>query len=353
MSSVISLSQKLSERFTATELMILNYCQLAAELPVSRVARDLGIAEHTVRYSLKRVQERKLVSKRTVVCCRALGKFEVVLLLTLNSKGLSERIEIRSWIVNLPEVRHCSELLSPYDFGVVILVDQITDGMKFLSELADKYGNVCAQVKTAVAGRHIELPLSYSSLNKSLTSDLVSGDSEKRAAGLDEVDIKILEAVSRYPSYSHMELSKSCGVSLGSFRYRVAKLQKSRAIVGQYWVLNPETIGLNLYFIHISTVNFGLQIRASFLNYCRQFGCISFVHELVGAWDITVGIWVANQQAASELLGSIRSNFVDHIAAIEAIAGVSQPKLQQLDALEIAQSVPSSDNKSPSYIRIC
>jgi DNA-binding Lrp family transcriptional regulator len=338
--TISPLAKKLRQLFTPTELQLLQHCQLAADLPISEIARCLQISEHSARYSLKRLQERQLVSKYTSVCSRSLGKFDVVVLITLSKLGIDQKAAIKSFIIHHSKVRHCSELLCPYDFGVVTLVDEPNDAYTLLREMADLFGSVLARTKSAVALTHHELPLHYTEESESFNPKVISGISTKSLRKIDDLDSAILSTLGVHSSMSQIDLAKKLRVPLATLRYRIHSLRKAGIIVGQYWILNPATTGLQLYFLHITVVNLSTQRRAEFLDFCTQQGCISFVHELIGAWDLTLGVWAGGPQDASIVISRLKSHFLDIIVEIEAVSGLALPKLHQL---ELGQIQPKTD----------
>ncbi len=104
--------------------------------------------------------------------------------------------------------------------------------------------------------------------------------------GLDETDVKILEALMSDARLSSRQIAKQCGVSIGTVLSRTKKMEKEGVINGYSAMLNHEKLGYELTVVCEVTVSKGRLLEME--NEIARLPNVCCVYDVTGLIDALV-----------------------------------------------------------------
>ncbi|NJM97566.1 MAG: Lrp/AsnC family transcriptional regulator [Phormidesmis sp. RL_2_1] len=133
--------------------------------------------------------------------------------------------------------------------------------------------------------------------------------------GLDELDGKILAALSQNGRIRWSALAEQFGVSAPAIADRVRRLEKSGVIEGYAAQLNAEALGLSLTAFVTVTLQHPSH-RQGFLDYVRAHKNICTCHHIIGEGDYLLKICCPSTAALEQILSE----------EIKALPGIQQTR---------------------------
>ncbi len=126
-------------------------------------------------------------------------------------------------------------------------------------------------------------------------------------ATVDETDLKILSLIRRNARLSFREIGKQLNLSTGTVSERIKNMQSNGVIKGFVTSVDPEQLGYRL------TMMLKIRLKSTFPRaeaeelFSRLAGACC-LHLVTGDIDMMVLVRTKDQQAAAELLESVRTH---------------------------------------------
>jgi DNA-binding Lrp family transcriptional regulator len=103
---------------------------------------------------------------------------------------------------------------------------------------------------------------------------------------LDEIDMKILEALTLDARLSSREVAKHCGVSIGTVLSRIRKLEQQGIVKGYSASLDHEKLGYELTVVSEITVSKGRLLEME--NEIARLPNVCCVYDITGSIDAII-----------------------------------------------------------------
>ena len=116
--------------------------------------------------------------------------------------------------------------------------------------------------------------------------------------GLDETDVKILKALTVDARLSSRQISKQCGVSIGTALSRVKKMENEGIIKGYSALLDHEKLGYELTVVSEITVSKGRLLEME--SEIARFPNVCSVYDVTGLLDAIIIAKFKNREELSK-----------------------------------------------------
>ncbi len=306
---------KLYER----ERRILACVELQADKPLKLISRQTGYREHTVRYNLKRLYEREIISqRRPIIDMNRLGYINYNLFFSLTSESQKRKDNFVQYLLASPYVTWMFELGGDFRYGISISVKHITSIGEFLELLSKEFGNIFFEKLFTVELSYQYYGRRYLSSETFLKAPL-SFQVARTPEELDEQDAKILNALanSRYSSYT--ELADSLKIPLPTFERRRHRLEQSGIIKGySYWV-SASRLGMEPYIILIYVRGINPKFKLELNRFARDEVRVVYVIESMGNWDYELGIEVQSNKDLTLITERLYDQFGTDLKTIKVV----------------------------------
>jgi Lrp/AsnC family leucine-responsive transcriptional regulator len=123
---------------------------------------------------------------------------------------------------------------------------------------------------------------------------------------LDDIDIKLLEALQQNGRVKRNELAESVGLSLPSVSERLQKLENAGIIEGYYTKLNAKKLGKDISAFIFVSVDSSKHYQ-TFLDHAAQVEEIIECHAVTGEGSHIIKIRTENTSTLERLLGKIQA----------------------------------------------
>ena len=109
---------------------------------------------------------------------------------------------------------------------------------------------------------------------------------------IDLKDKKIIEALEDDARQSNIQIAKKVGLSKDAVRYRIARLEKEKIILGYYSVLNISRLGYLTYKLMINFQNTTSKVEEEIIKYLQKSKVVGWLTSCDGVYNLMVVFWV-------------------------------------------------------------
>ena len=278
--------------------------------PMRELTKLTGLREHTIRYSLKGMEERGLLSVMPLLNVNCIGLSHYYFFFSLSTVKRITHAALIDYLVRSEHVSFLCELGGDYQYELTICARGLQEVENFLSEIAQKFGSIFIGKSLGSRMRLIHYRYKYLLESKGGPDVLSWGITDKQEK-LDELDHRILCLMSNNKIVSSTELSRHLRIPYSTAEYRIRRLEERGIIVGYILFVDVEQMGYQYYLVIIYSKGFNVALAKKLEGYCLKNPYVRFLIENLGDWDFEVGIDTNNPQEVvkimqelSELYGS-------------------------------------------------
>ncbi len=290
---------------------IMRELDLDARISASQLARKVRRSKETVNFRLKRLlSEGHLKGFYTVFNTSKLGWFYVKHYIKFKDTTPKKEEEIFEYLRTRPNVAYLASVEGKYDCILLVMVRQMAHMEVFLSGFMAKYGQF-------VQEKDMTVFLTTHRLNQKFLLPGGKGEDwfypyEIGAYKPDEIERKMLDALSSNARIPLIKLAKQCGITPSATAYRLRNLEKEKIILAYVSALNFDRLGLR--FVQI---NFSLKdpsARRQIISYFDSTNKCLFAIEMLGKYDVLVEAHTASEQELQRVINGFREKFVGKYA---------------------------------------
>ena len=289
-------------KLTDSERAILTHAQLDADEPVGAVAKALKMKEHTVRYTLSRLQDQGVIKRLLYVNLYRVGFVEYYLFLKLANNTPEEEQKLIDTFLLSERVTWIVRVGGKYSLGVAFLARSIGEAVSFLEELSDRCGVLLAERAFLVmAGR------AYFGV-KHLTSRAIHSryvDMGSLGTGIvewEELDHLVLRSLAASPDGSVAAVARELGKPESTIQYRIKTLKERGILNRTVFYINPVSTGMSAYRLRATVHRPGKSVREKAHAWAAAYpNVVSFLHCL-GPWDFEFRVEVGDPRDALKVV---------------------------------------------------
>lgn len=268
--------------------------QLRASEPLSRLKKGLNYKEHTVRYSIQRCLETNIIAPRVFVNLNRLGFNQYEVFFTLSSDKKQSRSGLIKSLVASDYISWFGQLGGDFQYGLNMVARNIGEVVSFFADLSEQFGTVF--MEKAFAER-ISLQYFGSKFLSSRTrpAGMLSYAATTDKVEIDDTDRRILSAVTKMGERSSRRLARELSLPQTTVDYRLRKLEEKGVIVGYYYHLQAQELGLQSFLLLVGMKSISVKAISEFNAFCARHPNVLLLIHSLGSWDFEV--WIDTETA--------------------------------------------------------
>lgn len=282
-------------KLTQREIEILAALQYKADLPLSDVARMTGHREHTVRYTVESLVERGIISRRTYINIYPLGYFKEAFFFSLTPDSRKFRGPLLDFLIKSPQIGYVAELGGEYQYKVDICGRTLDEISWFLNELYEQFGEILQGKSHAILVQLADFPTKIIRRRRGSGEALTMGVRDHRME-IDEIDHRILCALSTVGNSSHRELARKLGISNSTLEYRIKRMKQNKVVLGARYLIDTSQLNMQSFFHLVYVKGFSRSLRDKLYEYCKRHPHVDYFVQCMANWDFEIGTTVERAQ---------------------------------------------------------
>jgi len=305
------------------------YCtQLKADAAMAELRKRTGYRDHRIRYCLQRALQQGLIRRRCFVNLHRLGLNQHQIYFSLSAAKRAARQELVRALIDAERVSWIGRLGGDFQYGMNVCATGIKEVSDFLDDLSSRFKAVFMDKVVAERISFTYFGNKYLSRKKPLREALSYG-SGAAAVAIDDLDHRILSAVTAVEYRSVRELSRMLAIPQTTLDYRLKRLESQGVIVGYYYELQAELLGMQAFMLLVSVKGMNSELRGKFNAFCAAHPNIVIVIHSFGSWDFEIGVDVEGSSAIATLSEELHDALGAGLNWIKVLPSFGYPKVQE------------------------
>jgi len=291
-----------------------------AKLPVTEIAKEVGLSKDAVSYRIKRLVERGVIMYFIpVIDVQKLGFSGYYLYMRLQNLEERTDLEILNYLKQSKYTMFVCSCFGSYDVVVQLLVRNIQDVDVFLREFRREYDKYVLDFTLLITSREYKLPAKYLVESEGFGIKAKSGKKTEAEVCLDKKDVlmlKMLAADAKMPTY---EIANELGISSDTVIYRIKKLVSCGVIEKFVAVVDVSKIGYRWHVVLLQLKNLTEEREKALLTFVKSHPNMLYVTRAIGSYDMTIDVNAKSEKHFNDILMEIRVKFHDIIKTYDSI----------------------------------
>lgn len=287
--------------------------------PISNIAKLLKTSQQVLSYRLINLEKRQIVlGYYTVINFVKLGYTSYRTMIRLTNISPEVQAQLISFIKEDNNVSYLAECTGHWDMIVDYLASNVVQYYSFIRSIKEEFPenigslDVLTTLENIYFGRDY-FAKKYREINKKSFIDTDYLATEK----LDNLDLKILFAISKNARVGAMELAGKVKTSPNTVIYRIKSMQDRNIICGFKPHLNIKKTGRFAYKSLIKFNNIKEQEEEQLIIFLQNNLCVFDITKVIGYWDFEIDFEVKNSEEMIYFTRTVREKFKDLIKEFE------------------------------------
>ncbi len=289
------------------------------------LARKVGLSEQGIGYKLKTLEKEGVIRKYiTFVNTLALGYSHYKVLLRLQNINLQKEKEIIDYLVNHKHIRWVVSCSGGWDLNFSIMAKEPQEFVQIYRDIENEFGEFIAEKNVSLLIKSPGFTKGHLIGQKSMK--ILEYAPELKEREVEEVDKKILKAISQNARKSIIDIAKEINSTIDIVRYRLKKIEKNKLISGYTIQLNLAKINLLRYSVFFSLHKMNENVEKKMIEFAKVNHNIIFILILIGSYDLSLELEVSSHQILESVIKKFREIFAENIKDFEIILNTYEYK---------------------------
>lgn len=277
-----------------------------ARVPMSKIAKAVGLSKQLVSYKIKRLEEVKIIEGyHAVIDTSKLGYTTYRVYLKFQHLTIEKRKEILDFLTSLNEVTILLTIDGHWNVGFAIMVKNIYDFYDVWNKIM-AYKEFIDLYNISIYSPIYHFTRTFLSPKKStLPKILILGGKEK--VEFDNLDVQILKALAPNVRKPLTEIAVKLGKSAQLIINRIKAMEKKGILQGYRPILNWHLLGFEYYKVDI-TLRSHKRSKELFA-YCKNHPLIFQIDKTIGGSDFEIEIYAKSKEHFKKIMQELQSKF--------------------------------------------
>lgn len=303
----------------ATELdlkdrKILSILDMDARLPLSIIAKKVGLSREVVHYRIKQLEKKGIIEGYYVVIdITKLGLMYCRMFFRYRNMTRKKEQELELFCNTHPHLTWLLYGEGMFDVAITAVGPDLETIERVYDELRFKFGEYLQNPYLTFAFRiyHYKHKYLYGAND---TRELILGESSSKKITLDRFDYALIDALSANATLSLIALAQTLHTTAKRVAYRIKKLLDDQIILAFRAKINTRLLGYDRYKVFLSLQNFDLHAQKKLTTFLQHHPNVIYVTKPMGMHDLEFEVIVQNANHLHEIMIELRDTFPDIIS---------------------------------------
>ncbi|MBX7143377.1 MAG: AsnC family transcriptional regulator [Oligoflexia bacterium] len=314
-------------RYNSKDGAILASAELRAREPISVLRHDTHFREHSIRYSLRRLSQRGVITQIPVINLQRIGITIVNVFFSVGAQKPNTQEALVRAFSDADQIVWIGEFGGEYQYGIALCSRRIGESLDFISELSKRFTNVFFEKAISYQYSVWLFPHKYLATKPVGPKHLRVGYTKDTVA-IDEVDDRILRALASNGDISFRQLAQKIGMPASSVDMRLRRLQERKVIEGYVHAVNPAALGVQAFKLLVYAKGMNHELSAALMRYCEHHSRIVYFIECLGTWDYEIGVEVERAEDITGIIQGLYERFGSSINSVKLLSKFRDLKIR-------------------------
>jgi len=298
----------MGEELDYLDKKILYELDINSRASASLIARNVKLPKETINYRIKRLMNDHWVDRLyTIFNASKFGYSYYKIFLKFHKLTAENENKIIKYITNNPTCFNLRILEGKYDLVFSTIQKNISELRVFIQRFFNIFGTYVLEKEIHTTSKTHKINQKFLYEGKTLNKTFSQVDFGNYS--LDEIDMGIMKLISTNARVKLTDIANDLHVDSRLIKYRIKTLENEGVIVTYTAGLNLAQ--LNREFIQIDMALKDPAIIPSIVDFFDKTNTCIFAYELLGKYDLSVEIYVKNDEMLRSILEKFKMLFLD------------------------------------------
>ncbi len=299
---------------------ILYELDIDARLPLSKIAKKVGLSKEVVNYRINRLIETGILRGFYArIDTSKLGYTLYRTFLRMQNFSPQKEKEFIGHIMADCNVGFFVRVEGNYDFNFIYWGKSLGQYLEFWKELNEKFGKFIQKKELNILAYYANYPKGFLVGKKDLSTPFFECGRGTGVLQMDKLDYTILEVISTKAREPLIDIAKQLGSSDKVVAYRIKRLEQLGVIHSYGIQLNFEKLGLHYYKLNLFLKDYSKDRFDALRNFAIAHQNVVFTDESLGGPDFEIELYMKEKQDYYNFLSELRYKFSDIIRDFETL----------------------------------
>ncbi|MBI2112742.1 Lrp/AsnC family transcriptional regulator [Candidatus Woesearchaeota archaeon] len=300
---------------------ILSTLDMDSRMPITVLAKEVGLSRQVVEYRLKRLKKEKVIfGSRAIFDSVVVGYTWYRVIFQLLSITQEEKKKLMDYLRNHPFTFWLGEVGGNWDFVVNFVCKDNFHFNSVFEEVITAYGQYIRNYEVLIYVHVTDLERDYLFPKKSgLREVFVHAMTFNPDVQIDDLDKKIISELSRDADITNVDLANKYDVSANTIKNRINEMYKNKLLLGFRLFINPSVLGYSSHLLFLGVNRLDLEKEKELFSYLKSIPHVAFIVKHIGKWRVAAEVETKDSQEFQDIFVEIRSKFADIITDFEAL----------------------------------
>ncbi|MFT4344044.1 MAG: Lrp/AsnC family transcriptional regulator [Candidatus Woesearchaeota archaeon] len=267
----------------------------------SDIARKLHMSKEMVTYTYKKLQEKKILKgMKPLLNYSCIGYSLYRAYVKLSPEVFAHEEDLLEYFKTVENIQSVVNTDGKYDNELNFLLKNAIEMSAIYNKILDVHGKDIFQFHLHILAKTIyKLPFKE--------SNNISISMTEQTHTLDDIDIKILQLLTKTNWLTTIEISRILNISFNTVKNRIINLEEKGVIVGYYPIINYDILGKKSIKIMVDCLNNTYAQRIS--SKLREISSVTTITQAIGPYDIEFKCVVDSVNEAIEIINNLKKEF--------------------------------------------
>ena len=287
---------------------ILYELDINSRASASKIARNIKIPKETVNYRIRRLINDSWVERLyTIFNASRFGYSYYKIFLKFHKLTAENENKIIEYITENPTCINLRIFEGKYDLAFLAIQNSVNELRVFLQQFFNNFGTYVLEKEIHTLTTTYKLNQKF--LHQGKTVKKIFSQVNNGNYLLDEIDLGIIKLISTNARVKLTNIANDLHIDSRLIKYRIKKLEKEGVIVTYATALNLAQI--NREFIQMDIVLNDPSIIPPIIDFFDKTNTCIFAYELLGKYDLSIEIYVKNDEMLKNILKKFKMQFLD------------------------------------------
>lgn len=281
---------------------------LDARQPASSIAKNIKLSKESTIYRIKRLQQDGVLQGTgAIIDLAKLGYTVFRVYIKLQKTTFAQKQELIKHLTDQKQVLYVADLEgNRFDISLGFVSSSIYEFELFFQDFQIKFKSRIKYAQTSIFTQVQQFDRSYL-IQKNSSRLVLQTLSQTKLEIIDDIDKKILLAVTKDARYSMLELAKSIDVPARTLTYRLKQLEQKKIIVGYKPNINLSGLGMSYYKVDLQLED--VSIIPGLLEFTRLNPNIIYIDKTISGSDFEFDAEVETKEDFFKLMQKLTEQF--------------------------------------------
>ena len=275
----------------------------------SKIAKKINLPKETVNYRIKRLEKNGWINRLyTIFNASFIGHSYYRILLKFYKLTESKEIEIINYITNNPTCANLRIIEGQYDLVFLTVQKNPGELKDFLQRFLNTFGMYVQEKNILFLMKTHKLNQKF--LHSGKTINKTFSHVESKNYPLEKIDLGIMKSISTKARVKLSDIAHSMQIDSRLIEYHIKRMEREGIIVAYTTDLNLVQINRELIQIDIALKEPAL--IPNIISYFDKTNTCLFVYELLGKYDLSVELYVENDEMLRNILEKFKEQFLEN-----------------------------------------